>query len=50
MTLLLNLRTRTKLLMSVALVAVAGIVVGIVAIAGMASMQAKSKAMYEMNV
>jgi methyl-accepting chemotaxis protein len=47
---LVNLRTRTKLLIAVALVAVAGVVVGVVAIAGMASMQAKSSAMYEQNV
>ena len=50
MGLLANRGTRTKLLIAVALVAAAGIVVGIVAIAGMASMQAKSTAMYELNV
>ena len=50
MGLLANLGTRTKLLMAVALVAAAGMVIGIVAIVGMASMQAKSTAMYQRNV
>jgi len=50
MGLLANLGTRTKLLIAVALVATAGVVIGIVAIAGMASMQSRSTAMYESNV
>jgi len=50
MGLLANLNTRTKLLIAVALVAVAGVSTGIVAIVGMASMQGSSTAMYESNV
>jgi methyl-accepting chemotaxis protein len=45
-----NLRTRTKLLTALALVAAAAIGVGVLAITGMASMQEKAKSIYEDNL
>ncbi|WP_030440075.1 methyl-accepting chemotaxis protein [Actinoplanes subtropicus] len=50
MGILANLSTRTKLLIAVALVASAGVLIGIVAIVGMGSMRASSAAIYQQNV